>query len=548
MPSSVEQLNPTRVKLTIELPFADLQPKIDGAYKRISEQVNLPGFRQGKVPPRLIDQRFGRGAVLQEAINDAIPEAYAQAVQEHEVAPMGQPEIEVTKLEDGDAVEFSAEVDVRPDFEIPELTDISVEVEPVQVSDDEVNERVELLRQRFATLTEVDRPAAEGDVVVFDLSATQDGKPVPDAEASDMQYRIGAGGMVDGLDEALTGMSVGETKSFVSALAGGPHKGEDADIQVTVKKVNLQELPALDDDFAQLVSEFDTSEEMLADLRDNLERMARIGQANSARDKVLEKVLEKIEFELPAGVLEQEVKAYHDQIGNQLKQAGLTVEQYLQDNEDEEANTPEEFWKDVDDRAEQALRAQLVLDKLAEERQIPVSQEEFTQLLLQKAQQNGTSPEQEVQHMSEHNHMAEWMGEVRRSKALGLIVDEASIADSEGNVVELKNLQSDGTIATPDEPAEASTEEPGTDEDAASDAAEPKAEEKPAETAKAETAKTETAKADASETAAAKPAKKTTKKPAKKTSGEDKAEKKPSAAKAEKKDAAKAEKKSSDDK
>lgn len=532
MPSSVEQLNPTRVKLTIEMPFAELQPKIDGAYKRISEQVNLPGFRHGKVPPRLIDQRFGRGAVLQEAINDAIPEAYAQAVQEHDVAPMGQPEIEVTKLEDGDAVEFSAEVDVRPDFEIPELSDIEVEVEPAQVSDDDVNERVELLRQRFATLTEVDRPAADGDVVVFDLSATQNGQPIPDAEASDMQYRIGAGGMVDGLDEALTGMTVGETKTFVSALAGGPHKGEDADIQITVKKVNLQELPELDDDFAQLVSEFDTADEMLADLRDNLERMARIGQANSARDKVLEKVLEKIDFELPASVLEQEVHAYHDQIENQLKQAGLTVEQYLENNDDEDADTPEEFWKDVDDRAEQALRAQLVLDKLAEERQIPVSQQEFTQLLLQKAQQNGTSPEQEVQHMSEHNHMAEWMGEVRRSKALGLIVDEAGIADTDGNVVELKNLQSDGTIAAPKD-AEIATEDaqPGgetaepQDSDAESAESQSGGDDSPVtgDPADADSAGENAAdepEADAT-TPAKKPAKKAVKKPAKKKTTSD---------------------------
>ncbi len=515
MPSSVEQLNPTRVKLTIEMPFAQLQPKIDGAYKRISEQVNLPGFRHGKVPPRLIDQRFGRGAVLQEAINDAIPEAYAQAVQEHDVAPMGQPEIEVTKLEDGDAVEFSAEVDVRPDFEIPELSDIEVEVEPAQVSDDDVNERVELLRQRFATLTEVDRPAAEGDVVVFDLSATQNGQPVPDAEASDMQYRIGAGGMVDGLDEALTGMTVGETKTFVSALAGGPHKGEDADIQVTVKKVNLQELPELDDDFAQLVSEFDTVDEMLADLRDNLERMARIGQANSARDKVLEKVLEKIDFELPASVLEQEVQAYHDQIENQLKQAGITVEQYLENNEDEDADTPEEFWKDVDDRAEQALRAQLVLDKLAEDRQIPVSQQEFTQLLLQKAQQNGTSPEQEVQHMSEHNHMAEWMGEVRRSKALGLIVDEASIADTDGNVVELKNLQSDGTIAAPKDAENAPEDAENAAEDAQAGGEDSPVSGDPADADSAGEKAADKPGADAT-TPAKKPTKKAAKKPAKK--------------------------------
>ncbi|MFT8396036.1 trigger factor [Propionibacterium sp.] len=468
MPSSVEQLNPTRVKLTIEMPFAELQPKIDTAYKKISEQVNLPGFRRGKVPAKLIDQRFGRGTVLQEAINDAIPEAYAHAVKEHEIIPMGQPEIEVTKLEDGDVVEFSAEVDVRPDFEIPDLSGISVEVESAEVSDEDVDERVKLLRDRFGTLTEVDRAAAEGDVVVFDLSATQDGNPVPDAEASDMQYRLGDGGMVEGLDEALTGMEAGQVKTFTSKLAGGLHQGEDADIQVNVTKVNSQELPEVDDDFAQMVSEFDTAEEMLADLRDNLERMSRIGQANSARDKVLENVLSRVDFELPASVLENEVKGYHDQIDAQLNQAGMTIEQYLQNSGDEEeADTPEEFWKDVDERAEPALRAPRILDNLAEVRNVPVSQEEFTRLVLQKAQQSGTSPEQQIQAMTENNNMPEWLGEIRRGKALSEIVNDAVVTDSAGAVIDLEHLQADGSIVIPDESSDdvAEAEDSGAEAD-----------------------------------------------------------------------------------
>ncbi|WP_316667414.1 trigger factor [uncultured Propionibacterium sp.] len=447
MPSTVEQLNPTRVKLTIELPFVDLQPKIDEAYKQIAQQINLPGFRRGKVPPRLIDQRFGRGTVLQEAVNNAIPDAYSAAVSEHKVAPLGNPEVELTRLEDGDVAEVTAEVDVRPEFDLPDFSEVEVQVEPVEVTDADVDERVELLRQRFGTLTVVDRAAAEGDVVLIDLSATRDGEAIEDAASNGMQYRIGAGGMVEGLDDALIGLRAGETKTFTSKLVGGPHRDEDADIEVTVTKVNEQKLPDLDDDFAQLVSEFDTVDEMIADVRENLVRIGRLDQANTARDKVLEAVIGKLDFPLPQTVLDNDVKAYHDQIESQLNAAGLTVEQYLADAEDETAETPEEFWKGVDERAEQGLRAQIILDKLAEDRQIGVSQEEFTQLLLQKARQNGTSPEQEIKHMTEHNHMPEWMAEVRRGKALGVIVDEATVTDTGGEEVELTRLQNDGTIA-----------------------------------------------------------------------------------------------------
>ena len=383
MPSTVEQLNPTRVKLTIELPFADLQPRIDEAYKQIAQQINLPGFRRGKVPPRLIDQRFGRGTVLQEAVNNAVPDAYSAAVAEHENAPLGNPQIELTRLDDGDVAEITAEVDVRPEFDMPDFATVSVEIEPVEVTDADVDERVELLRQRFGTLKVVDRAAADGDVVLIDLSATRDGEAIADAETKGMQYRIGAGGMVEGLDEALVGLSAGESRTFSSRLVGGPHRDEDADVTVTVTKVNEQELPELDDDFAQLVSEFDTVDEMVADVRENLVRLARLDQASTARDKVLEAVIGGLDFELPPAVLENDVKAYHEQIEGQLNAAGLTVEQYLADAEDEDAENAEEFWKQIDERAEQGLRAQIVLDRLAEDRRIGVSQEEFTQLLFQ---------------------------------------------------------------------------------------------------------------------------------------------------------------------
>jgi len=447
VPSTVEKLTPTRVKLTIELPFAELQPSIDKAYAEIGKQVKLPGFRKGHVPTALIDQRFGRGAVLQEAINDALPNAYGAAVAENKVVPLGQPEVEVTKLEDGEVVEFTAEVDVRPEFELPDLSTLSATVPVAEVSQELIDEQIETLRQRFATTTDVDRPAAAGDVVTIDLEGSQDGTVLEDATASGITYKIGSGGMLEGLDDAVTGLSAGESATFTSTLLGGAHRGEETQITVTVTKVQEQELPEVDDEFAQMVSQFDTVDEMLADLRASVENYGRVQQASAARDKVLEELVSQVEFDLPQSLVDQEIDARKQQITEQLNRAGLTVEQYLQDAEDETAETPEEFWAEIEKGSLQALRAQIVLDKLADDRGYDVNQQELTQLLFQKAQQNGTSPEQEAQHMVDHNHMGEWMQEVRRGKALSEIVAAATVTDEEGASVDLSAINPDGSVA-----------------------------------------------------------------------------------------------------
>jgi len=460
VPSTLEQLSPTRVKLTIDLPFDDLTPAIDKAYQEIASQVNIPGFRKGKVPPRLIDQRFGRGAVLQEAINTVLPQAYGAAVQEHDLRPLMQPSVDVTELNDGTNVIFTAEVDVRPDFEVPDASAISVEVPVVKVTDAEVDERVQLLRERFGTLTEVERAAETGDVVTIDLTGRQEGKVLDDAESSGVQYKIGAGGFVEGLDDAVVGMKAGETKTFTSTLVGGRYKDQEAEIEVTVSKVQQQDLPDVDDDFAQLVSEFDTAEEMLADLRDNLVRLARLDQANQARENVLRALVSQTEFELPEALITAEQDARRQEIEGQLSRAGLTIEQYLADS-DEEADTPEAFWDDINERVVESLRSQIILDKLAEESDIEVNQQELTELIFAKAQQNGTSPEQEIQHMMDHDHAAEWMGEVRRGKALGQIVAAATVTDAEGSVLDLEHLNSDGTLSDPSDETE---EEPAEEE------------------------------------------------------------------------------------
>ncbi len=436
MPSTVEKLGPSRAKLTVEIPWTDLKPHLDKAYREIASQVTIPGFRKGKVPPMVIDQRFGRGAVLQEAINAALPGAYEAAVNEAGIVPLGEPDVDVTKLEDGEAIEFTAELDIRPDFEVPDAKGVTVTVDALGDTDAEVESRIEMLRSRFATTAEVERAAAEGDVVTINLLGSRDGEPLADATVEGVTYKIGSGGMIDGLDEAVTGLSAGESATFASTLVGGELEGEPADITVTVTKVSEQELPAVDDEFAQLVSEFDTVEEMKADLASSVAEMARLEQAAKGRDKVLEALVDQVELELPEKLLAAETEARKTQINEQLQRAGLTLERYLE-QADEEAKTPEEFWAELESSTERGLKAQLLLDKVADEAEVGIDQADLSELLVRKAAQAGTSPEQEAQHMMEHNHTGAWMQEIRRNKALAAIVAAATVTDTDGNSVDV---------------------------------------------------------------------------------------------------------------
>jgi trigger factor len=446
VPSTVEQLSPTRVKITVEVPFADLKPSMDKAYAEVAKSVNIPGFRRGKVPPVVIDQRFGRGVIIQEAFNDSWHEFYGAAVTENNLSPLAQPEVEVTKLEDGDLIEFTAEVDVRPEFNLPEFSTLRAQVDALDVPDTLVDSQIDVLRNRFGSRETVERPAAEGDIVTMSLMASRDGEPLADATAEDVEFTIGSGQMVEGLDEAVIGLSAGESATFSSTLVSGPRQGEEADIEVTVSKVQKSELPDADDEFAQEASEFDTIEELRANIKDRLTRMARLEQASQARDAVLETLINQVELELPEHLLNSELDGRRKQITEQLAQAGVTLEQYLA--EIAENQTEEEFWADLEGRGAQALKAQIILDKVAEEHSLDADQNDFTQHLLRKAQSEGTSPQQVADHLKEHpHHIEEYVQEIRRGKALAMIVESATVTDSNGSVVELAKLQEDGTYA-----------------------------------------------------------------------------------------------------
>lgn len=454
MKSTTETLSPTRIKLTIEVPFEEFKPSLDAAYKTIGSQITIPGFRKGKVPAAIVDQRVGRTAVLDEAINSALPGWYSQALQDTKIQPLSQPDIDLSKFEDGEPIEVTAELDVRPELELPDVSTIEVTVEDAAVSDDDVEEQLTALRERFATFAEVDRAAAEGDFLTIDLSASQNGEDIEAAQAEGMPYTIGRATMLDGLDEAVIGLKAGETKTFTTKLVGGELAGQDVDVTVTVKDVKEQQLPELDEEFAQTASEFDTIEELRADLTDRVTRGKRMEQANEARDLVLDEIVSKIDAPLPENLVTEEIDSRRQQIEQQLAMAGVEFQTYL----DDEKQTIDEFEADLEKRVRDSLIAQFVLDQIVANEEFGIDDAELSQHIMRRAQQSGEDPNAYIQHIMEHNHVPEMVSEVLRGKALASLVESAKVTDKSGNVIELSKLRADGTYADEADDAEAPAE------------------------------------------------------------------------------------------
>ncbi len=423
MKSAVETLNPTRVKLTVEVPFEELKPSLDAAYQSIGSQISVPGFRKGKVPARIIDQRVGRGAVLQEAVNEALPRFYGQAVEENKVRPIGQPEVDVTEVpvKDGDELKFSIEVDVRPEITLPDYDAIRVEVDPVGDTGEELQERMTTLRQRFGTLTGVERPAQTGDFVSIDLTAAIGDEEID--TVTGVSYEIGTGNMVEGLDQTLEGMQAGETRTFDAPLVGGEREGEDSVITVTVSSVKERVLPELDDDFAQLASEFDTLEELTADLQVQAERAKRFEQGIAARDKVLEHLMNATDVPVPDGLVEAEVHQH------------LEGENRLEDDEHR---------AEITESTRAALRSQFLLDAIAEKEQVSVGQPELIEYLVTQAQQYGMEPNEFAKAVDEGGQIPAMVGEVARRKALASVLERAVVVDTNGIEINLDDLVAPG--------------------------------------------------------------------------------------------------------
>jgi len=429
--SDVETLNPTRVKLTVEVGFDELRSSLDGAYRRIGQRVQIPGFRRGKVPARILDQRVGRAAVLEDAVNDALPVLYAQAVREHELLPLGRPEVEVTELADNDKLAFSAEVDVRPEVTVPDYDGLQVTVDDAEVTEDEVDTEVTRLRERFASLTGVDRAAGDGDFVSLDLSATRDGQKLDGVEATGLSYQVGSGTMLDGLDDAVRGQQAGAVVTFATELLG-EYQGQSADVTVTVESVKEQVLPELNDELASLASEFDTLDELKQNIRTQMGSRKQYQQQVQARDKVVEALLDRVEVPVPDAVMHDEAHARRHGIEEQLQRAQLSLSQYLS----RQGQTEEQFDAELHQRAEVSLRSQFLLDAIAKAEQVQVSEEDLSAAIVQLAAQSGLQPEQYAQQVLQGGQINEVVGQIAREKALGVVLGHVTVTDASGRTVD----------------------------------------------------------------------------------------------------------------
>ncbi|WP_422736498.1 trigger factor [Micromonospora sp. WMMD729] len=437
MKSTVETLSPTRVRLAIEVPFVELEPSLKKAYREIGSQVQVPGFRRGKVPTAVIDQRVGRGTVLNEAVQEAIPENIMAAVREHDLKTLGRPEVEITEFNDGDSLNFTAEVDVRPEITIPDASTIEVTVDELQIDDSEIDEQVKNLRERFATLKTVERAAAEGDYVQIDLNATVDGEDVPGGQASNISHEVGSKQLLPGLDEAVVGLAAGDSTTFTTQLVGGDFAGRDADVAVTVRTVKEKELPELNDEFAQMASEFDTIEELRGDLRARVTQGKQVEQIYAARDKALAQLVEAAEVPAPEGVVREEVASRKQAMVDQLERIGASLEEYLAAEE----KTEEQIDTELTEAATEGVKVQLLLDTLADAEDVQVSDDEFGHEIVHRAQRAGMAPQQYYDQLVRSGAAAAVFGDVRRGKALAAVMERITIKDSAGNPVTLDALR-----------------------------------------------------------------------------------------------------------
>lgn len=513
MKSSVEKLSATRTKITVEVPFEELKPEFDKAYASLAQQVNMPGFRKGKAPAKLLEARLGRGMVLDQVINEMLPSRYSQAVDEHDLKVLSQPDIDITELEDGKHVIFTAEVDVRPEIDVPDFSKISVEVDPVVADEAAVDEELKNLQARFGTLKPVERAVKKSDFVSIDLSATIDGETVDEATTEGLSHEVGNDSLIEGLDDTLVGMKEGEENTFTSKLVAGEHADEEAEVTVKVVSVKERELPELDDEFAQLASEFDTLDELRDSLKTQVENQLKNTQAGQIRDKVLEAALDQVEVPLPESVVKEQVDGQIQQIIAQFGGDEKVFESMLAAQD----LTREKFEEDARSSAEDSVRTQLFLDALADVEQPNVSQEELMDHIAFTANQYGMDPNQFIMQLQQANQLGSLFADVRRGKALALNIAKTSVKDTDGEVVDPKQFF--GEEEAEGAEAEESTADAKTEKKAGTKT-EKKAEDKDDKPAKKTAAKKSTKKTAAKKSTAKKS---TTKKSTKKAdSSEDK--------------------------
>lgn len=425
MKSTVEVLSPTRVRLDIEVAYSEMTSHVADAYKKVATQVNIPGFRKGKVPAAMIDQRVGRGTVLDEAINSALPDFYGQAAREHTVAVIGRPVVDVKEFVDNEKLVFTVEVDIRPEVTLPDFSKIVIDVDDVTVSEEDIDEQIESLSTRFGTLTTVDRAIINGDFATLDMNAFINDETVDGGQANDLSYEVGSDKMIPGLDEILIGMKVGETKRFETELVGQV-EGEKGEVEATVKAVKERELPPIDDAFAKLASEFDTIAELREDFRERLSRVKKMEQGAQARDRLVEKLLADLDIPVPDALVELEVNDH------------LEGEGRLEDAEHR---------AEVDGQVRSSLKSDFLLDAIVQTEDVQITEIELTEYLVRTSQRYGMAPQQFAEELQKAGQISQLVAEVTRAKALASVLGRITVKDPSGAVIDLEELRPQPTPA-----------------------------------------------------------------------------------------------------
>ena len=419
MKSTLETLSPTRVRLDVKVPYSELGEYVDAAYKKVGASVTIPGFRKGKVPNAMIDQRVGRQAVIDEAINFAIQDFYVAAARENDVLVVGRPTVDAIDFVDNEKLDFSVEVNVRPDVTLPDFSKIEITVDNVEVSDTDIDEQIDELRARFGILNTVERATANGDFVTIDLTARIDGAEVDGGKANEISYEVGSNKMIDNLDEALIGMSAGDTKTFTSQLVG-QKDGESGEIDIVLKAVKERELPTLDDSFAKLASEFDTVAELRSDFTERLSRVKKMEQGAQARDLLVEKLLADLDIPVPDDIVLEEVNDH------------LEGEGRMEDAEHR---------AEVDGQVRASIKSDFLFDSIVKAEEVQVNEIELTEYLIRMSQRYGMGPEQFAQELQKAGQISQVVAEVTRAKALASVLARITVLDKSGNKVELEALR-----------------------------------------------------------------------------------------------------------
>ena len=437
MKTSVETIDPVQLKLTVEVEPKRVKQAMDRAARELAKQVDIPGFRKGKVPRRLLEQRFGEGVIAQTAMEEALNEYYGEALRAEDIDPVAQPEVDVDTFDEAEGCVFTATIQIRPTFDPPDHTGISVTFPEWDIDEDEVDDQLTSMRERFAEVDEVERAAGEGDLVTLDLEVEVDGEILEDATVEDALYEVGSGGVTPQLDEEVLGKEAGDTFSYDDELPEDypVHGGEEATFHVSVKDVREKTLPELDDDFATSASEFDTIEELRSDLRHSLQRR-RVEQAqHELRGRILEAYLARVDLPLPPALIDAEVDSRNHELEHQAERFGMSTLQLLE----AQGLTPEEHEEQVRSQAEGSVKAQLVLDALARQLEPDLQPADIDAEIVRHAEANGVDPQEIARIVQEQGSLPALIGDIVRRKTIDEIVAAAEVegGPSEEELIEL---------------------------------------------------------------------------------------------------------------